>query len=62
MSKLLSHIVQKRFSSVNEDVATDALQFLLSSSESTRLALMKILRGVEADLPEIHFQTQNSEN
>lgn len=62
MSRLLSHIVQKRFSSVNEDVATDALQFLLSSSESTRLALMKVLRGVEADLPEMRFQTQESEN
>ena len=62
MSRLLSHIVQKRFSSVNEDVATDALQFLLSSSESTRLGLMKILRGVEKDLPGLHFQTQDSED
>ncbi len=31
MSTVFSHIIQKRFSGVNEDVATDALAYILAS-------------------------------
>lgn len=61
MDTIFSHIVQKRFSRVNEDVATDALAFILHSSELARNGFMKLLRGIEADLPDLQFRTQQSE-
>jgi hypothetical protein len=61
MHTVFSHIVQKRFSQVNEDVATDALAFILHSSESARNGMMKLLRGVVADLPDLQFRTQQTE-
>jgi len=61
MDTVFSHIVQKRFSQVNEDVATDALAFILQSSESARNGLIKLLRGVVADMPELRFRTQQTE-
>lgn len=33
---VFSHIVQKRFSQMNEDIATDALAFVLESSAAAR--------------------------
>lgn len=61
MQTVFSHIVQKRFSQVNEDVATDALAFILHSSESARTGMMKLLRGVVPDLPLLRFKTQQTE-
>lgn len=62
VSGILSYIIQKRFSSVNEDVATEALHFIVSTSQQARGGLMKLLRGIEEHLPELNFQTQHSEN
>ncbi len=61
MDTIFSYIVQKRFSQVNEDVATDALAFILHSSERARNGFMKLLRGIEPDLPDLQFRTQQSE-
>ena len=61
MQTVFSHIVQKRFSQVSEDVATDALAFILRSSESARSGLMKLLRGIDPGLPALRFQTQLTE-
>lgn len=62
VSGILSYIIQKRFSSVTEDVATEALHFIVSTSEQARGGLMKLLRGIEEHLPELIFQTQRSES
>jgi hypothetical protein len=61
MQTVFSHIVQKRFSHVNEDVATDALSFILHSSECARNGMMKFLRGIVADMPALQFRTQQTE-
>jgi hypothetical protein len=62
METVFSHIVQTRFSRVSEDVATDALWFILHSSESARNGMMKLLHGVVPTLPLLRFQTQLSED
>lgn len=61
MHTVFSHIVQKRFSQVNEDIATDALAFVLHSSEAARNGMTKLLRGIVPDLPTLHFRTQQAE-
>ena len=53
MSTVFSHIIQKCFSQVNEDVATDALTYILESSESVRNGMMKLLCGIVPELPEL---------
>jgi len=60
MQTVFSHIVQKRFSQVNEDVATDALIFILHSIESARNGMMKLLRGVAPLMPDLWFRTQQT--
>jgi hypothetical protein len=62
METVFSHIVQTRFSRVSEDDATDALWFILHSSESARNGMMKLLHGVVPTLPLLRFQTQLSED
>ena len=62
METVFSHIVQKRLSGASEDVATDALAFVLNTSEAARAGFMKLLRGVEAALPDLRFRTQQSED
>ena len=61
MDTVFSHIIQKRFSRVNEDVATDALAFVLQSSEAARNGMMKFLRGIMPELPALRFRTQQAE-
>ena len=61
MSTVFSHIIQKRFSQVNEDVATDALAYVLESSEAARSGMTKLLRGIHPDLPPLRFKTQQAE-
>ena len=58
---IFSYIIQKRFSRVNEDVATDALAYVLQSSESARRGIMKLLRGIVPSLPSLLFRTQEME-
>ena len=61
MDTIFSHIIQKRFSRVNEDVATDAIAFILDSSEAAIRGFMKLPRGIEPALPDLRFRTQQSE-
>ncbi len=61
MQTVFSHIVQKHFSQVNEDVATDAISFILNSSEPARNGMMKLLRGIAPNMPALQFQTQQTE-
>src|SRR5260370_28042970 len=61
MPTVFSQIIQKRFSAVNEDVATDALAYVLESSDAARRGIMKLLRGVVPDLPALRYKTQQVE-
>jgi hypothetical protein len=61
MHTVFSYIIQKRFSQVNEDVATDALAYVLESSDAARHGMTKFLRGIIPDLPPLHFETQQTE-
>lgn len=61
MHTVFSHIIQKRFSQVNEDVATDALAYVLESSDAARRGMTKLLRGISPDLPPLRFKTQQTE-
>ena len=61
MQTVFSHIVQKRFSQVNEDVATDALAFVLHSSEPARNGMMRLLRGIAPNMSGLRFRTQQTE-
>ncbi len=59
MGTVFSHIVQKRLSQVNEDVATDTLAFIVNSNGDARGGLIKLLRGIEPGLPAgLQFRTQ----
>ena len=62
MPTVFSHIIQKRFSQVNEDVASDALTYILNSSESALNGMMKLLRSIEAEIPDLRFQAQQTED
>ena len=61
MKTVFSHIVQSRFSQSYEDVATDALAFILASSVQCRMGFMKLLRGIDSALPELTFRTQQAD-
>jgi hypothetical protein len=61
MSTVFSYIVQKRFSQENENIATDALAFVVQSSEAARSGLTRLLRGITPDLPSLQFRTQPAE-
>ena len=61
MSTVLNHIIQKRFSQMNEDIATDALAYVLESSDAARNGMLKLLRGIVPDLPPLRFKTQQVE-
>jgi hypothetical protein len=61
MQTVFSHIIQKRFSQVKEDVATDALAYILESSDAARRGMTKLLRGIIPDLPPLRFKTQQAE-
>ena len=54
MQTVFSYVVQKSLSQKNEDVATDALAFILNSSKSARTGMMKLLCGI-ADCPRFGF-------
>ncbi len=61
MPSVFSHIIQKRFSQVNEDVATDALAYILESSVAAQRGMTKLLRGIIPDITQISFKTQQAE-
>jgi hypothetical protein len=57
---VLSHIVETRLSQEYENVATDALAFILKRNEAARQGLMNLLHVILPDLPELQFRTQHS--
>ena len=61
MGTVFSHIVQKRLSRENENVATEALSYVLGYSKAARNGMMKLLRGIVPELPDLRFQTQQTE-
>ncbi len=61
MHTVFSHIIQKRFSRVNEDIATDALAYILEANEPARGGMMKIFRDLVPSLPTLRFKTQQAE-
>lgn len=60
MTTVFSHIVQRRLSQEHENVATDALSFILSQSEPARSGVMKLLRTICTQLPDLRFRTQGT--
>lgn len=61
MKTVFSHIIQKKYSQENENIATEALAYILNYSDKARIAFVKILQTISPDLPELLFQTQGSE-
>ena len=61
MPRVLSHIIQKRFSQVNADVATDVLAYILESSPAASNGIRKFLCGLISDLSALKFRTQEAE-
>jgi hypothetical protein len=58
---VFSHIIQKRYSQSYEDIATDALAYILGTHKSTYHEMMRLLRGILPGLPDLEFQTQVGE-
>lgn len=61
MQTVFSHIVQMRLSQEYENIATEALAFILDSSDQARTGFLKFLREIEPSLPGLNFRTQLSE-
>lgn len=61
MQTVFSHIVQKRLSQENENVATEALVFVLRSHEAAHNGMMKLLRAVDPRMPRLWFRTQQTD-
>ncbi len=62
MPTVFSHIVQKLLSQESENVATTALAFILEPKKGARNGLMKLLRGVVPEMPDLWFRTQQTED
>lgn len=60
MQSVFSHIVQRRLSRENENVATEALAYILRS-DAPRKSLGKLLASLTT-IPELRFRTQQSED
>ena len=61
MQTVFSHIVQKRLSQENENVATEALAFVLRTHEAAHNGMIKLLRGVDPHMPHLWFRTQQTD-
>jgi hypothetical protein len=60
MPTVFSHIVSKRFAQEYENITTDSLAFIIQNSQSARNGMMKLIRGVIPDMPELRFRTQQT--
>lgn len=58
MGNVLSQIINNRYSNQFENIATDALVYILNESRKAKSGMMNILRGIVPTLPELEFQTQ----
>lgn len=61
MNTVFSHIIQKLLPKETENVATEALAFIVESSEAARNGLMSMLQAIEPALPDLRFSAQKSE-
>lgn len=61
MSGIFSHIVRKHLSQENENVATEALGYVLESSDAARAGMTKFVRALMPGVPELWFRTQQME-
>lgn len=61
MQTVFSHVIRKRYSQEYENIATDALAYILESSEAARAGMTGLLRGLVAEMPDLRFVTQQSE-
>jgi hypothetical protein len=61
MPTVFSHIVEKRLSAEKENVATEALAYILESSEAVRRGMLKLLHTISSRLPQLRFKTQQAE-
>ncbi|HPX57123.1 MAG TPA: hypothetical protein PK425_11360 [Syntrophales bacterium] len=61
MQTVFSHIVQKRLSQENENVATEALAFVLRTHEAAHNGIMKLFRGIDPHMPRLWFRTQQTD-
>lgn len=58
MATIFEHIVSRRLSQQYEDVATDALAFILDRDEAAREALVELLRSAQPHLsPSLMFDS-----
>ena len=60
MKSIFSHIVQKRLSRENENVATEALFYVLNSYDEAHKGMMNVLKAFQPDMPDLSFRTQQS--
>ncbi len=58
MGTIFSHIVQKCLSHQNENIATEALAYMLYSYDQAHTGMMNLLRAFQPDLPALSFHTQ----
>lgn len=61
MQTVFSHIVSNRLSQEYENIATESLAFILQHSDSARNGMMRLLRSITPDIPNLHFRTQQTE-
>lgn len=60
MGTVFSHIIQKRYSKSFEDIASDALVYILKESVSARIGMVNFLRSIVPTMPDLSFQSQLS--
>jgi len=61
MATVFSYIIQKRYSQSYEDIATDALAYIINTHELAHQEIMTLLRSIISDLPDLRFNTQLTE-
>ena len=59
---VFSYIVQKRLSQENENIATEALAFILRYHKAAQDGMLKLLRGIDPKMPPIWFRTQQAKD
>jgi hypothetical protein len=62
VKSVLSHAVQKKCIGEYENIASETLVCIVQTNAKARGGLLKMLRGVKPDLPNLSFQTQQSED
>lgn len=58
MQTVFSHIIRTRYSNSFEDVATDTLAYIINSHNTAQKGMMRLLRNITPDLPDLNFETQ----